>query len=104
MAQTVISRGFGLLQRIITRGFFSGAPPSPDCFLAFEGLIQDTAGFQGLINDDPVAVNGLINDDPVATIGLLHPQVAFEGPLTDKAGFEGPLTDSEGFEGELCDC
>lgn len=104
MAQTVISRGFGLLQRIITRGFFSGAPPSPDCFLAFEGPISDTAGFQGAINDDPVAVVGLINDDPVAVLGTIFPNKAFEGPLTDRAGFEGKVTDSEGFEGDVCDC
>ena len=36
----IISRGFGALQRIITRGFSSAAPPSPDCFIGFIGTIE----------------------------------------------------------------
>lgn len=48
MAQTVVSRGFGLLQRIITRGFFSAAPPSPDCFLGFNGKVTDKQAFQSI--------------------------------------------------------
>ena len=104
MAQTVVSRGFGLLQRIITRGFFSSAPPSPDCFLGFNGKITDSQGFQGLIDDSVTAVIGLINDDPVAVIGMVYPQAAFSGIITDKQAFNGVVTDKKGFEGEICDC
>ena len=87
-------------------GILATAPiiDTEDCFLAFEGPINETAGFIGVINDDPVAVTGVINDDPVASIGTVFPDIGFEGLVTDSEGFEGEITDSEGFEGEICDC
>ena len=57
----LISRGFGALQRIITRGFSSGSPPSPDCIVAFIGTItppiDEAIGFQGTIYPS-IAFNG----------------------------------------------
>jgi len=100
----IISRGFGALQRVITRGFSSAAPPSPDCFLGFNGKVTGSQGFEGLIDDSATALMGLINDDPVAVIGTVYPQIAFSGIITDREGFNGPVTDKEGFQGEICDC
>ena len=105
MAATIISRGFGALSRLVTRGFFSGAAPSPDCFLAFNGKITGSEGFEGLINDDPVAVIGLINDDPVAVLGTVFPEMAFNGLIDDSpTASQGKVTGAEGFDGEVCDC
>ena len=104
MSQTLISRGFGTLQRIITRGFFSGAPPSPDCFVAFQGEITPEAGFQGEIELN-LAVNGFINDDPTAVIGTIYPVARFEGIIdSSDTGFNGTITDKDGFIGTMCDC
>jgi len=61
------------------------APPTPDCFIGFEGPIDvdDTIlGFEGPITDT-IGFIGVINDDPL--------------------GFIGPITDIIGFEGEICD-
>jgi len=104
MAQTVISRGFGLLQRIITRGFFSSAAPSPDCILAFNGKIQESVGYQGLIDDTSTAVVGLINDEATAVYGTIYPQAAFTGEITDREGYVGEVTDKAGFKGVICEC
>ena len=104
MAQTVISRGFGLLQRIITRGFFSSAAPSPDCYEAFNGTITDRIGLEGVITGS-VGFQGAINDSVTAFIGTIYPVARFEGAI-DSTGISvvGAITDTIGFEGCVCDC
>lgn len=81
----LITRGFGALQRVITRGFFSASKPSEDCYIPFIGKItieDNTSAFVGPINN----VNG------------------FSGELNTKiAAFNGTMKDINGFEGELCD-
>lgn len=104
MAQTLISRGFGALQRIITRGFFSAAPPSPDCFVAFQGQITPSEGFEGEIELN-LAVVGIINDADTAVIGAIYPVARFEGIIDPRdTGFNGTITDKDGFIGKMCDC
>ncbi|WP_372857643.1 hypothetical protein [Pseudoalteromonas sp.] len=81
----LITRGFGALQRIITRGFFSDAPPSPDCYIGFIGVIEspDTskAGFVGRIS----SANG------------------FNGAIdATNAGFSGTISGINGFKGDVC--
>lgn len=78
---------------------------SPDCFAAFKGIITDSDGFQGLIDDSTNAFIGLIDDDPTARIGTVFPNKGFNGIIDpDDLGFEGSITDAIGFEGQLCDC
>jgi hypothetical protein len=102
MAQTVISRGFGLLQRIITRGFFSAAAPSPDCYVGFQGAITDSAGYVGLVTSS-IGYTGLIADTATATQGHIYPVARYQG-IIDSTGlsFEGQITDKDGFEGVIC--
>lgn len=105
MAQTLISRGFGALQRVIARGFFSAAPPSPDCFLGFNGEITDKQGFQGLIEGGVTAVVGIINSEDTAVIGTVYPQAAFNGIIDESdLAVNGAITDKEGFQGVICEC
>lgn len=76
----LITRGFGALQRIITRGFFSASPPSEDCYSVFsgkiegrpeilQGKIQETFVLQGKINNTLV-LNGIIKEYTVLNGGL----------------------------------
>lgn len=61
------------------------SPPTEDCFIGFNGpiTVDDTIlAFQGLITDT-IGFAGLINDDPVALVGL----------ITDTRGFEGEVCD-----------
>ena len=84
MSQTLISRGFGALQRIITRGFFSGAPPSPDCFIGFIGTIE-------------------VDDSGVGFIGTIEGSNGFNSSIdAANAGFIGTLGDKNGFRGDIC--
>lgn len=81
----IISRGFGALQRIITRGFFSSSPPSPDCFIGFNGKIEEDSNLSGFI-------------------GVLDDKNGFAGALDSQAaGLNGIMTDRNGFKGDLCD-
>ena len=83
---TLISRGFGALQRIITRGFFSGAPPSPDCIVAFIGTITPPL------------------DDAIGFKGTIYPLIAFNGIIVDNdLGFIGTIYDTKAFTGDICD-
>lgn len=78
---------------------------SPDCFAAFEGLITDKEGFQGLIDDSALGFAGLIDDDPTARQGEVFPNKGFNGIIDpDDLGFQGRITDKIGFDGPLCDC
>ncbi len=78
---------------------------SPDCFAAFEGLITDEAGFQGLIDGANMGFEGLIDGDPIGREGAVFPNKGFNGIIdADDLGFEGRITDKIGFEGQLCDC
>ena len=85
----LITRGFGALQRIITRGFFSASQPSEDCYVGFIGSIEEDtsiAAFIGSVTD----ING------------------FSGATNAKdAAFSGTITGNNGFKGgfcDLCDC
>ena len=108
MSQTVISRGFGLLQRIITRGFFSSdepPPASPDCFVGGIGAITDVQAVVGVINGAATAENGLINDAPTAKVGLIHALKAANGLINDAPTADvGAVTDTAGFQGAICGC
>lgn len=85
MAQTLISRGFGALQRAISRGFFS-APPSPDCVVGFIGTITPPIG------------------EAVGFVGTIHPLIAFNGTIDDNdLGFIGTIYDTKAFKGDICD-
>ena len=102
MAQTVISRGFGLLQRIITRGFFSGAAASPDCIVAFQGHIQDSNGTQGAIELNCAVVGEIVNVD-TGVNGTIYPERLFTGTIDGTSnGFNGAVTDKAGFNGDIC--
>ena len=100
----IISRGFGTLQRIITRGFFSGAAPSPDCEAPFQSTITGESAYQGVIDDSANAFLSIINDDPIASILPFLDKKAFQGTITDTQAFIGVILDYEAFEGEICDC
>ena len=70
---TLVSRGFGALARLVTRGFFSSlAPlvPTPDCYLGFDGKISGTD---------------------------------YEGNIHLYKGFQGVVTPIFGFEGNICE-
>ena len=81
----LITRGFGALQRVITRGFYSSAAPSPDCYIGFIGLIGE-----------PVL-------DSVGFVGRISSNNGFTG-LVDatSAGFKGTITGINGFKGDVC--
>ncbi len=81
---TLISRGFGALQRIITRGFFVAPPPSPNCFIGFIGTIG-------------------LDESGVGFIGTIGDSNGFDGSIdATSAGFIGTMNDNNGFRGDIC--
>lgn len=97
---TLISRGFGALQKIITRGFFS--TPSPDCIVAFQGKIQE-AGFQGSFATS-LGFQGIIDDSSVGLAGKLTGERLLQGLIGNTSiGINGILTDQAGFQGDICE-
>lgn len=100
----------GLTYRI--KGFFqqlfavATAPviDTPDCIIAFQGLIDATdSAFQGLIDDTSTASQGLITDT-AAFQGIIIETVPFQGAIDNSANaFNGEIDDSPiGLEGKLC--
>ncbi len=78
---------------------------SPDCYVPFIGVINESCGFTGSIDGSANAFIGLINAEPVAGIGILYPTKGFTGIIdSSDTAFQGKLTDSIGFEGDMCDC
>ena len=74
----------GVLQRVITRWFFSAPPPSPDCFIGFIGTIEfDNSG--------------------VGFIGTIGDSNGFSGSIgATGEGFIGTMDDNNGFRGDIC--
>ena len=82
---SLISRGFGALQRIITRGFFSSDAPSPDCYVVFTSLITpDTSSPYVVLSSlivGSISENGIIDDTETTGAGLLQPVIAFNSSI-----------------------
>lgn len=80
----LISRGFGALQRIITRGFNSASKPSPDCLVGFIGSIE-------------------FNNEPLGFVGAISGSSSFISAIDEgEAAFISNIGDSKGFNGSLC--
>ena len=77
----IISRGFGALQRIITRGFNSAPAISANCYAVFQSLITpDTGSLYVVLNsiiDPTIGVTGSIDATETTGISTLQPVIAF---------------------------
>lgn len=101
---TLISRGFGALQRIITRGFFSSAPPTPECFIGMISAIDaENTGMLSAIDPDNTGMISAISDK----IGFISPIVENIGMIskidTENTGMISAIDDSNtGMVSALC--
>jgi len=77
---------------------------APDCFVAFQGVIDLSSGFEGVLNTSATGVLGMIYPEARFQGIIDDSNTGFNGTLTDKEGFESEVTGEKGFNGDICNC
>ena len=74
---------------------------SQDCFVGFQGRIEDFATQGQLL--DSLSFQGVIDDSSVALTGKLTAEKLVQGPLVQTTGLNGILQDNIAFDGDICE-